>query len=523
MEEGYNLSIAEMVDRLRDDVQRYYAADDDHMAARTRMLIRMIEGLKDRHGSYEDIPLRAIQEAIEVIDTPIHTIQGATIRNGTDFVMLDSNGRVIPQTTPGFTTPEGSGFRPGSNLPAETFPEPAGTSGRGLGHGTVQDAIRTDIDVIRGQPSVPTSTVVPHSSTAPVSRPSILSSVGSMVDSVMSHPATRVVAAGAGTGLGALGAIDYLSGTPLNEGEDEALQMEIARIEQLRSILTPEEFNEYEQARIDHAAAVAAAPRTPDGTPILPAGSSSEIMAWNRLIDDRLRAAGQTRVTTPVSTSTPVHMTVTPGPDGTMTTSTVPLTSTSSVPPAQATPGDTASTSAVPLTPTSSVPPVAAQQTTPSGLPVTYGAGNTEATVDIRPLMAETARATEGNPMARIPYQERLRAATAELISRAEAQRGTPSTTASGGATGQSQATPSAPSRASPQGASYAETKDSSNMTQDEWASFLRMMRERNIQGFNFGGYAFAMDDTMPSGYRVVLDTGRARNPPVGVGLGAPQ
>jgi hypothetical protein len=70
---------------------------------------------------------------------------------------------------------------------------------------------------------------------------------------------------------------------------------------------------------------------------------------------------------------------------------------------------------------------------------------------------------------------------------------------------------------AAPKGDSYADTKRSTDTTKEEWNHMFDLMKSKDIQGFNWGGYAFERDEKMPSGYRAIFDRGVANNKPEGV------
>lgn len=55
-------------------------------------------------------------------------------------------------------------------------------------------------------------------------------------------------------------------------------------------------------------------------------------------------------------------------------------------------------------------------------------------------------------------------------------------------------------------GGTYADTKQSTDTSPQEWNQLLSLMKSKNIQGFNWSGRAFLADDKMPSGYRVIFD-----------------
>lgn len=73
------------------------------------------------------------------------------------------------------------------------------------------------------------------------------------------------------------------------------------------------------------------------------------------------------------------------------------------------------------------------------------------------------------------------------------------------------------PSSGSAPGASYASTKDTANMTREEWQGFMDLMKRQGVSGFNLGGIAFIRNDKSPSGWEAIRDTGRARVTPPGV------
>lgn len=65
-------------------------------------------------------------------------------------------------------------------------------------------------------------------------------------------------------------------------------------------------------------------------------------------------------------------------------------------------------------------------------------------------------------------------------------------------------------------GQSYAQTKQSVDTTGAEWRDMFKLMREKNIKGFNWAGHSFRRDDTKPSGYASYFDRGVAKNSPEG-------